>query len=139
MGFVAKKAVAALDFDFSGIPEAPGLEGVRGVIPEPSQEQVRAMQVGLRNLLGLDADADGDDITEATAEKVSAMDKREAVDLELVGLYADCCSQKPTTEQMLMLPHRVLAAFLGWLAGEFNTPTAGSSVTSSSRAPLKSV
>ena len=138
MGFVAKKAVAALDYDFSGCGVAE-LEGVRGVIPEPSQEQVRTMQMGLRNLLGLDKDADGDDITEATAEKVSAMDKREATDLELVRLYADCCSQQPSTEQMLMLPHRVLAAFLGWLAGEFNTPTAGSSVTSSSRAPLKSV
>lgn len=139
MGFVARQAVAALDFDFSGIPEAPELDGVRGVIPEPSQEQVRTMQVELRKLLGLDADADADEITEGVAEQVSAIDRREATDLELVRIYADCCSQTPSTKQMLLLPHRVLAAFLGYLAGEFNTPTAGSSATKRSQAPLKSV
>ncbi len=137
-GFVAAKAVAALAYDFTGIGVAE-LDGVRGVSPEPSQEQVRVKDMALRTLLGLDDDADGDEITDAVAEKVSAMQKRADTDRALVEIYADCCSQQPTTEQMLALPHRVLAAYLGYLAGELNTPTAGSSATSSSRAPLKSV
>ncbi|PSJ23852.1 hypothetical protein B7P34_36535, partial [Streptosporangium nondiastaticum] len=69
----------------------------------------------------------------------SAMEKRAETDHELVRIYADCCSQQPTTEQMLALPHRTLAAYLGWLAGELNTPTAGSSDTKPSRGSLKSV
>lgn len=139
MGFVAKQAVSRLDYDFGGIPEAPELDGVKGVTPEPSQEQVRTLQVGLRKLLGLDEDADEEQITEAVAEQVSVMDKRTQTDLALVELYAEACSQEPSTEQMLALPHRILAAYLGYLAGEFNTPTAGSSAIKRSQAPLKSV
>lgn len=139
MGFVARQAIARLDYDFGGIPEAPELDGVKGITPEPSQDQIRTLQVGIRKLLGLDADADEDEVIEGVAEAVSAMERRAEVDLELVRLYADACSQQPSTEQMLALPHRLLAAFLGYLAGEFNTPTAGSSAARRSQAPLKSV
>jgi hypothetical protein len=137
-GFVAREAVAALAYDFTGIGVAE-LDGIKGVTPEPTQEQVRTKDVALRKLLGLDDEAEGEEITDAVAEKVSAMEKRTETDLELVRIYADCCSQQPSTEQMLALPHRILAAYLGYLAGELNTPTAGSSATKNSRAPLKSV
>lgn len=137
-GFVARSAVAELAYDFTGIG-VPTLDKVRGVTPEPTQEQVRVKDVELRKLLGLDDDADGEEITGAVAEKVSAMDKRADTDRRLVEIYADCCSQQPSTEQMLALPHRVLAAYLGYLAGELNTPTAGSTATANSRGSLKSV
>lgn len=137
-GFVAAQAVAALAYDFTGIG-VPALDDVKGVTPEPTQEQVRIKDVELRKFLGLDDDAEGEEITDAVAEKVSAMDKRADADRRLVEIYADCCSQQPTTEQMLALPHRVLAAYLGYLAGELNSPTAGSNATKPSRGSLKSV
>lgn len=137
MGFVAAEAVAALDYDFSGLG-VPELEGVKGTSPEPSQDQVRDMYDAIRKLYSLGEYADTEEMTESVAKSLSREDIKDR-DLELAKIYADACSQKPTTEQVLALPHRVRAAYIGYLSGELLTPTAGSPATSSSRAPLKSV
>lgn len=133
MGFVAKQAVSALDYDFSGLGIAD-LDGVKGCSPEPSTDQVRAMQSRIRDLYDI-ADLD----PAAINAYMAAMSEDELRDnaAQVAEIYADLCSQQPSTDQILALPHRVFAAYIGYLSGELNNPTAGSSVTRRSLAPVK--
>lgn len=123
MGFNAVKAVAKLDYDFTGL-DVDSLKGVKGTTPEPTADQVTEMRFKLRKLFSLDEDAD-------VTEKMASLSEQELKDRdkELAEIYADVCSQEPTTEQILALPHRVLQAYIGWLSGELNNPSAGTSGT----------
>jgi polysaccharide deacetylase 2 family uncharacterized protein YibQ len=69
--------------------------------------------------------------------KTMTLEDYKARDRELATIYADVCSQQPSTEEILKLPHRVQVAFIGYLSGELNTPTGGSSGTKRSLAPVK--
>lgn len=133
MGFVAKQAVAKLEYDFTGLGIA-GLDDVKGCSPEPTAEQVLHMQFELRELFHLDNSDPG-----AINQYLSSLSEDEYAehDAEIARIYADVCSQQPTTKQILALPHRIRAAYIGYLSGELNTPTAGSSVTRRSLAPVK--
>lgn len=143
MGFVAAESVSELDFDLTGLDSRgkrvagwpKDLHDVKGVVPEPSQEQVRAMQVAVRKHFGLGEDADVEAIT---ARVASSVEERAERDKALAKIYADACSQTPTTEQLLLLPNRHYAAFIGWISGEFFSPTAGTSATKLSLVPGKS-
>lgn len=130
MGFNAAQAVSSLDYDFSAVG------GPKGCSPEPSADQVRTMQFALRSLFKLD---DTDPV--AINERMAALTEAEIRerDAELIEIYAEVCSQQPSADELRALPHRVLQAYIGWLSGELNTPTAGSSATRRSPAPLKSV
>lgn len=134
MGFVAKDAVAQLDYDFDGLGVA-ALEGVRGTTPEPTQDQIRNMRFRLRELFNL---GDVDDPA-ALQKRIAALtpDEIRERDEEMAEIYADACTQQPTTAEILALPHRVMSAYIGYLSEEFLTPTAGSSATKPSLAPRK--
>lgn len=121
MGFDAAAAVSELDYDFTKY-----VPGCVGVTPEPTTEQVRLMQKKLRALFRLD---DKDPL--ALTKHLNIMSEAEYKDhdRELAQIYADACSQQPTTDQILGLPHRLQVAFINWISSEFGTPTAGSSGT----------
>lgn len=119
MGFDAADAVAELEYDFTKY-----VPGAKGTTPEPSTEQVRAMQRALRVLFKLDA-KDPMALTKHLAKMSEAEYKDH--DRELAQIYADACSQQPSTDDILGLPHRLQVAFIGYISGEFGTPTAGSS------------
>ncbi len=145
MGFVAAGAVSDLDYDLTGL-DAGGkrikgwpteLHDVKGTIPEPSQEQVRVMQVAVRKHLGLDETADADETAAEVEKAVDPLQARQDRDVELTKIYADACSQEPSTEQLLLLPNRYFAAFIGYISGEFFSPTAGTSATKLSLVPSK--
>ena len=145
MGFVAAEAVSELEYDFTGMVDGQRrknwpveLHDVKGVSPEPSQDQVRDMYDAIRKLYSLGEYAEPDEMKESVAKSLSLTEIKDR-DLQIAKIYADACSQEPTTEQILLLPHRSRAAYIGYLSGELLTPTAGSPATSSSRAPLKSV
>lgn len=127
MGFKASQAVSELSYDFD--PWGPS-----GVTPEPSTEQVLAMRIALRAMFFLD-DPDPLAINKHMAG-MSLEDFKER-DVELAEIYADVCSQQPSTKEILALPHRQQVAYIGYLSGELNTPTAGSSVTKRSLAPVR--
>jgi hypothetical protein len=150
MGFTAADAVIPFDYDFTGMVTIKGvrqrvggwpqeLYEVQGVTPEPSQEQVRLFQEALRRVYQLgefapDAEGGGDEVTgQELAEKVAAslslteITKR---DEEIAGIYAAVCSNEPSAEQILLLPHRQRAAFIGYLSNELLNPTKGSAGTS---------
>jgi hypothetical protein len=101
-----------------------------GAVGRPGpQHAVRA-----RSLFKLD---DTDPV--AINERMAALTEAEIRerDAELIDIYAEVCSQQPSADDLRALPHRVLQAYIGWLSGELNTPTAGSSVTKRSLAPVK--
>jgi hypothetical protein len=119
VGFDAAVAVSELDYDFTKF-----VPGCVGVTPEPTTEQVRTMQRKLRALFKLD-DKDPLALTKHLAKMSEAEYKDH--DEELAHIYADACSQMPSTAEILGLPHRLQVAFIGYISGEFGTPTAGSS------------
>lgn len=123
MGFVAAKAVATLEYDFTGIG-VPELDGVKGVSPEPSAEQIRHMRFRLKELLHLDPD---DPLAANKYLGSLSEDEYAEYDEQFAEIYADVCSQEPSTKQILALPHRLQQAFIGYLSGELNTPSAGTS------------
>lgn len=129
MGFKASRAASELEYDFE-----PFLPGVKGVTPEPSSDQVLEMQARLRELF-LTNDPDPLALTKKLSE-LSLEDFKDR-DHQLAEIYADVCSQQPSTEEIMALPHRVQVAYIGYLSGELNTPTAGSSATRRSLAPVK--
>lgn len=156
MGFVAADAVIELDYDFRGLragKRIPGwpeeLNDVRGVSPEPSQEQVAEFQEGLRRVYKLGEFADGAE--EGDGERVTGQQLAEQVnrslsrteltkrDEEVAGLYAAVCSHEPSAAQICALPARHRVAFIGYLSNELLNPTSGSAATNGSRAPLRSV
>lgn len=119
MGFDAADAVAELEYDFTKY-----VPGAKGTTPEPTTEQVRVMQRKLRMLFRLDAKD-----PMALTKHLAAMSEAEYKDhdRELAQIYSDACSQQPTTDEILGLPHRLQVAYIGYISGEFGTPTAGSS------------
>lgn len=129
MGFNAGQAVSRLDYDFTDF-----LPGVKGISPEPSTEQVLIMQARIREIFRI-GDMDPQALNEYLRDlSLEDFKKRDA---EIAETYADVCSQQPSTDEILALPHRVQVAFIGYLSGELNTPTAGSSATRRSLAPVK--
>lgn len=129
MGFNAAQAVSSLDYDFTAFSP-----GVKGTSPEPSSEQVIVMRQRIRDIFHLD-DADPQALNAHLAGL--SLEDYKLRDAEIAETYADVCSQQPSTEEILALPHRVQVAFIGYLSGELNTPTAGSSATRRSLAPVK--
>jgi len=129
MGFRAKDVVPTLDFDFR-----PFLD-VHGVSPEPSRKQVRHFQREIRRVFGLSDDMDDEKQASVQILKFMASLSEEQMsehDEELAQVYGEVCSEKPTAEQILELPHRQQQAYIGYLTGELLNPTAGTSQSSTS-------
>jgi hypothetical protein len=140
MGFKAKEAVEALDFDFEGIGT-----GAKGTIAEPSTGLVNGYMKNMKDLMreannmrrraeGLSEESDEEISDEDLEKRMAEMDEleAEAIDFQqrstehlavLCGAQYDEESQtfsggSPTLEDLQSLPYRHLQAFTQWLTGE---------------------
>lgn len=119
-----------LDWDFSGFGVAR-LEGVKGVVPEPSDKQIGEFLDRLKEvyaaarekLPNLPEDASAEEMLEA----VSSVTGKDWVDLmaDIAGLFAHLCSNQPTKAQLLLLPMRYRVHFFAWVQGEVVNPEVG--------------
>jgi hypothetical protein len=101
-------AVEALEYDFTGFPSNKGkgyCKG-KGVTPEPTDALLKGYQSGVRELLGLDEDADAGKV----AKKIEK--DPEAMSAQLLALTAELCQDQPSQEELAELPPRVLRAFM---------------------------
>jgi hypothetical protein len=139
-GFKATNAVSGLSYDFTGLEvldddAADLLDGAKGTTPEPSYQQVRHMQARLKELLGLDGDVDPVEINRAMARM--SEDELLARDDDIADIIAGVTSGRPSIEEITALPFRVREAYVGWICGELNNPTAGTGSTRRSLAPVR--
>lgn len=139
-GFKATQAVSGLSYDFTGLEvqddeTAELLDGAKGTTPEPSYQQVRHMQTRLKELLGLDGDADVAEINRAMA-RLSEAELLERDD-DIADIIAGVTSGRPSIEEIAALPFRVREAYVGWICGELNNPTVGTGSTRRSLAPVR--
>lgn len=119
--FNAGTAVEALEYDFTDF--APG---VKGVIPEPSSEQVtgffQVMQDMANEVRKMTLGKDPADLTpEESAEIVSVMsdDQTEQMQDRMMAAIDDLTSGQPSSADVMRLPYRVQAAFMAWLVTQF--------------------
>jgi len=129
-GFKATAAVSGLSYDFSGVEvadddDAELLDKAKGTTPEPSYAQVRHMQAATAPA----------EINRAMAR----MDEDELLERDgaIAEIIAGVTSGKPSLEEITALPFRVREAYVGWICGELNNPTAGTGSTRRSLVPVK--
>jgi hypothetical protein len=139
-GFKATAAVSGLSYDFTGLEvldddAADLLDKAKGTTPEPSYQQVRHMQAAIKTLLGLDPDVDPAEINKEMA-RMSEDDLLER-DEEFTDIIAGVTSGRPSRDEIAALPFRVREAYIGWVCGELNNPTAGTGSTRRSLAPVR--
>jgi hypothetical protein len=139
-GFKATAAVSGLSYDFTGLEvldddAADLLDKAKGTTPEPSYQQVRHMQAAIKTLLGLDPDVDPAEINKEMA-RMSEEDLLER-DEEFTDIIAGVTSGRPSRDEIAALPFRVREAYIGWVCGELNNPTAGTGSTRRSLAPVR--
>lgn len=140
-GFKAREKVSGLEYDFTGITVADKsdqdlLDEAVGVIPEPSTYGVRRMNGRLNDMLGLAPDATLQERMEALSSKTEA--EMHEVDDEQLDIIAEITDGSPSREELAALPFRHRVAFYGWILGELNNPSAGTTSTRRSVVPLKS-
>lgn len=127
--FVSSEEVEELSYDFTDHG------GGVGVIPEPSDEQIRQFRVLMANWI--DAATGGEspeDDERPDAEdmpirdqlillgKTMRADDSEQTHSIITGIAA-VCSGSPSYEEIKALPYRVQQKFLGWVVGTFLSPT----------------
>lgn len=139
-GFKATQAVSGLSYDFTGLEvqdddAADLLDKCKGTTPEPSYQQVRHMQSRFKALLGLDGDVDPVEINKAMARM--SEDELLERDDEIAEIISGVTSGRPSIDEISALPFRVREAYVGWICGELNNPTAGTGSSRRSLAPVK--
>lgn len=140
-GFKAVERVSALTYDFRGItvadPDAQDiLDQAHGSTPEPSSHAVRRMQARQREALGMAPDTSQEEVNRALASKTE--DEWRELDDEFTDMISEVCAGRPSRAELVALPYRVRESFYGWILGELNNPTDGTSAgTRRSLAPVK--
>lgn len=144
MGFDAAKQVEPLEWDFTTLePRPEALNGAKGIIPEPTSEQVEEFLTRYYELVALVSAPSRDDkqagrIRQAdwkglsVAEKIERWheyspnnaDEKQLMRATLIDLLMVICKGDggPTRAQLEALPHRILSAFYGWIVQEFVVP-----------------
>lgn len=134
-GFKAHEVVEALTYDFGGIDGRPDLASIRGVVPEPSDQQVRKMNAALRDAIKSVTGTGDFDPTDRVAaarifgkltdEQLAAM---EDANLAAIGIVTQ---DSPSVEQIQRLPFRYKREFIKWLVKELNDPESQATATNS--------
>ena len=126
--FDAGTAVEALDWDF----HAAGVKA-KGIVPEPTDAAIGRFLDGLKKLYtqaqesGMATEVSGSATPEEMLDALSSLTGDIFVKFmaDTAELFADLCSQKPSTAQLLQLPLRVRIKFYGWIQEEVVNPEAG--------------
>lgn len=127
--FNASAAIEPLEYDF-----APYQPEVKGVIPEPSEEQVqtyfKAVTKAAEGVRHLRATADkvqqGGEIDGDNPDVAALMEEMENFDMagmlrSITEAVADLCSGQPTADQIQALPFRVRQEFVKWVGSQFRS------------------
>lgn len=147
--FNAGTVLESLDYDFTDMAGEPnlieGLAQAKGTIKEPTRLQFQQfMRDSAREHQRLiaeaqkDAEADGDgsgseEKGDSPADELAAisagmaradMRKAETARKNDAAMLSKLCSGNPSTEILLLLPHRVYIAFSQWLYKELSDPEA---------------
>lgn len=123
--FDAKDSVDQMEYDFTAFG------GSAGVIPEPTNDQIRKYQQAMIRIWKPAAElaaaqsadtgkTDAERLREAVELTEAAMDEgtdQDQVQEFLVEL-ATLCSNTPSLEDLNKLPYRVRLAFQAWILGE---------------------
>jgi hypothetical protein len=129
--FDAGTVVEALEFTFE-----PYVKGCKGVIKEPSDEQIATFMAGMRERI---ADARKLGMEELKTDEAGQVDPEQLVDAldaltpeqtvaqlrRMSELYGALCSGRPSADQISRLPLRRRAAFFAWFQKEAINPEAG--------------
>lgn len=122
MGFNAGKAVVALDYDFTAF-----IEGAKGTIPEPTQDELEAFYAGMAEIAEIDVPEDGDVDAEAARTAISEVLSDDGLMRQFWPKVLDAlepiCKGSPTRAQIEALPARIRLAFFDWLTSELTDPT----------------
>ena len=124
-GFKAEFVVESLDYDFGGIPGRPELGKIKGVIPEPSDEQVRKMNNALRAAVVSVAGEDFDPSDRTAAARIFGKltdDQMAAMEHENIAAISIVTQDSPSAEELNQLPYRYKREFVKWLIRELNDP-----------------
>lgn len=112
-----------LTYDFTKyIPDA------KGVIPEPTSEQIQHFTQTLQKIMPSKTitDENGNERNVLDIEKIKEEygEDGSEVELTLAAAVSQVCSGTPTAEQILALPYRVKRRFTGWITGTLLDPEA---------------
>lgn len=126
--FNAAAAVEPLEYDFTAY-----MDGVQGVIPEPSQGQVSAYfreiaeavdeVKGLREKVAAIQNENGE-VDEENVDVAELMEEMKSFNMDetlgkITRATATLCSDQPSYEQIDGLPFRVRQAFIKWVGSQF--------------------
>lgn len=112
--------VDELSYDFEKF-----VPGAKGIIPEPSTDQLTNFRRTILESIPVTEGSDGKVGIDFDALKERVKDDGgEALEASLFQAIADLCSEQPSAEQMKALPYRGQQAFIGWIMGTFLRPEA---------------
>lgn len=133
MAQFGEDAVSDLKYDFTKWLKEKKYD-LKGVIEEPSFEQVNAFQLAQREIFAEEIAAlekqrkvktgelsREDMVTIATT---ISKEKLEAKQHDIFAAVSAVCSAHPSAETLVALPFRVAQAFNGWLTGQITNPEA---------------
>jgi|1185.fasta_scaffold544084_2 tRNA(Met) C34 N-acetyltransferase TmcA len=138
MAFDAADQVEPLDYNFDTIAQLypgkyPILEGVKGTIPEPSDDAVQHLQHQLtaatKGLIPDDVDRD-DRAALARAMRDLPEETFKLAEGKVTSALAELCAGSPTREQIEALPFRLRRKFLAWVQRELMDPESSTAATS---------
>jgi hypothetical protein len=127
-GFKAEEVLDSLDWDFSPY-------GGSGLIPEPSDLQIKNFQAALKGIFGpalveqAKLKEQGIPTSEQIQEQLNAADDGSEQIKELIRAVAAVCSDQPNVAELTKLPYRLKRHFAGWVVGTFLNPEAGTPAT----------
>lgn len=123
--FDVAEAVDELSYDFEKF-----VPGAKGVIPEPTNEQLGAFRRAIADSIPIREGDDGKPTIDFAALKDKVEDDEgAALEAALYQAIADLTSEHPTAEQIKALPYRAQRAFVGWVMGTFLRPEASAPAT----------
>jgi hypothetical protein len=115
-GYKADEVVEKLEWDFT-----PFVPDAKGVVPEPSTEQVGAFFEQLHLIFDRPAGETDDKVVDYMRRM--SEDQMSLGDDKLLAAHADLCGNSPNVDQLRALPHRQRYAFFGWITGQVTDPT----------------
>lgn len=125
--FTASEEIEDVEYDFSP-RDKPGA-GPKGIVPDPSPEQILTFQDGLSELM-VEQGIDPTDLEDGTRKLLDELRKRPTVEENLkvrqrvIDLHAAVCSHQPTAEEIGAQSYRVQEAFFGYIQRSFLNPEA---------------
>lgn len=109
--------------------------GVQGIIPDPSDEQIEAFMVRLREVAREFGDEEATvDVDTADADELNAMLEGDGLRLAdaqraVCDAISELCQGSPNADQLLRLPFRVRQGFMAWLQRKLLSPEASAADT----------